>query len=254
MLAGGRWGSGAGGDQSGERVQDCSELRRRWGGCWSWCVVVSVEREWRWWSDVFSGVGEQRSCEDIVVCRGQWRGGRGGCCCSNRDRSWKRCGWGLGWCYGGGRRMFERSGWCVTRGRGAGSTMIDPICCVKKLNFAGLPPKESKESLLWLHNAEVKLSSQRVKSRSSCVKGPRSMARTIWRCTIHRHTHTVTLDQIQYVWLPSQWPLSGASHEKCRGSMWLTSAARKLYFKIHLQFMVMVCGRVLKMSNIRPGC
>lgn len=92
-----------------------------------------------------------------------------------------------GWCYGGGRRMFECSGWCVTRGRGAGSTMIDPICCVKKLNFAGLPPKESKESLLWLHNAEVKLSSQRVKSRSSCVKGPRSMARTIWRCTIHSH-------------------------------------------------------------------
>lgn len=250
MLAGGRWGSGAGGDQSGERVQDCSELRRRWGGCWSWCVVASVEREWRWWSDVFSGVGEQRSCEHIVVCRGQWRGGRGGCCCSNRDR--RRCGWGLGWCYGGGRRMFEWSGWCVTRGRGAGSTMIDPICFVKKLNFAGLPPKESKESLLWLHNAEVKLSSQRVKSRSSCVKGPRSMARTIWRCTIHRHTHTVTLGQICLVTVtmttfrcvPWKVPRQHMTHFCCEETV----------FQNPFAVYGCLCGRVLKMSNIRPGC
>lgn len=35
MLAGGRRGSGVGGDQSGVRVQDCSELRRRGGGRWS---------------------------------------------------------------------------------------------------------------------------------------------------------------------------------------------------------------------------
>lgn len=132
MLAGGR--SGVGGDQSGVRVQDCSELRRRWGGCRSWFVVRSIASEgdgvtcslkqWsRWMSELWRYSSLRRPLE-----RRRWRMPLQ----SSRPKVIKmwvrvsavRGGKGLGWSYGGVRKNVWVK-WLMHDSReGAGSAMI----------------------------------------------------------------------------------------------------------------------------------